>query len=56
MNQNLVDVVARYEVKITYDSNGDLFDININDGVRSVSIDKFEDISDVIKEFEEACY
>ena len=52
---NYCDVEAIYRVTIQYDSNGKLFDINIYDGIHSISVDKFEDISDIIKELEERC-
>ena len=52
---NYIDVVAHYDVKVEYDSEGKLFDINISDGVNSISVDSFQDISRVIKELEDRC-
>lgn len=52
---NYIDVVAHYNVKVEYDSEGNLFDINVNDGVHSISVDTFEQIGLAIKELEERC-
>ena len=51
--KNYIDVVAHYDVKIEYDSIGELFDINISDGVHSISTEDFDSISRIIKELEE---
>ena len=53
--KNYIDVVAHYDVKVEYDSIGELFDINITDGVHSISVESFEDIGRIIKELEERC-
>ena len=41
---------------IQYDSEGKIFDINLYDGIQSISIESFDQLEKVVKEMEEMHY
>lgn len=55
MNKNNIWMTAKYTITLQYDDRGELFDVNIYDGVHSISTDSIERVSEIIKELEERC-
>lgn len=43
---------TKYVISVHYDENDEIYDVNIYDGLHSISVDRIDDIPRIIKELE----